>query len=223
MAARTTAPQPIDASPNGFLARRSAGRQTTPQQAHPWRRRLVLGAVGLVLAVAAFWVATAFLPVWWAGSVGRQASGTVSGAIGWGVFYGFVFTFVPLLIISLAFARRWKSMGTRVTFAIVGVLLAIPNLITLGIVVGTGSVSRAAEQTLEVQAPTFVRTVLIAAIVAAFLAAVVWVLSAIRQRAVRELARLRAARDARGETGQNGRTGQNGKTTPASERTRGRT
>lgn len=201
--AATRGPEPatIGNEPQGFLARRSAGRvRATQQQAtRPWRRHLVLGAVGLVLAVVAFLLITSVLPIWWAGVVGRQASGTMSSAIGWGVFYGFVFTFVPLLIASLAFARRWKSVGTRLAFIIAGVLLAGPNLITLGITVGTGSAAHTADRTLDVQAPLFAQTVLIAALGAAVLAAVVWVLSAIRQRAVRELTRLRAERDARGE------------------------
>lgn len=227
-AAKTTAATATGTEPRGFLARRSAGRvRATPQPARSWRRYLVLGAIGLVLAVVAFLLITSLLPVWWAGTVGRQAANTISGAIGWGVFYGFMFTFVPLLIASLAFARRWKSVGTRLAFVIAGVLLAVPNLITLGITVGTGSAAHAAERTLDVQAPFFARTVLISAIGAAFLAAVVWVLSAIRQRAVRELTRLRAERDTRGEIDhaddRAARHASRQESKAARERTRGRT
>ena len=165
----------------------------------PWRRYLILGAVGVVLVVIAVVAVTSLLPRWWAGSVGRQAAGTISGGIGWGIFYGFVFTFLPLLVASLAFVRRWKSVATRLIFIVTGIVLAGPNLITLGIVVGTSEAAHAGERTLYVQAPGFRWATFIAALVALLLAALVWVLSTVRRRAVAELKRLRAEHDAHAE------------------------
>lgn len=167
-----------------------------PHRDIPWRRYLVLGIIVLVLAVVLFIFMTSFLPRWWAQKVGQQTNATFGGGVGWGLFYGFVFTLFPLMVAGLAFVRRWKSVIARVVFIVVGVLLAAPNLITLGIVVGTGSAAHGAERVLDVNAPWFRGSTLIGALVAVVVAALLWVLSIIRHRRVTELKALRAEREA---------------------------
>lgn len=182
----------------------------------PWRRYLITGVTGVVLVVIAVVAMTSLLPRWWAGTVGRQSGGTISGGIGWGIFYGFLFTFVPLLVASLAFVRRWKSAAPRLVFIVIGIALASLNLITLGIVVGTSAAAHAGERTLDVQAPGLRWATFIAALVALLLAALVWVLSMIRRRAVAELERLRAEHDAHAEiTDADARAGHRAVTTGA--------
>lgn len=192
----------------------------------PWWRYLVLSVVLVGAAVVAFVLMTSLLPRWWAGTLGRQAAGTISGGIGWGVFYGFVLTLVPLLVAGMAFVRRWESVRTRLIFIVAGVVLAIPNLTTLGIAVGTGDAAHAAERTLDVQAPGFRQATLIAAVAAALIAVTVWVIGAIRRRALAELKRLRVEHDARGEVAdadeRADRRALRAEAKAAGERTRGR-
>lgn len=134
------------------VERRGGGKR---RRSIPWLRYAILTGIIIVLGVVLLVLMTSFLPRWWAQTVGRQAGGSFSGGIGWGVFYGFIFTLFPLLIAGLAFLRRWKSIVLRVVFLLVGVVLAAPNLITLGVVVGTGGASHAGERIMDVQAPGF--------------------------------------------------------------------
>ena len=71
-----------------------------------------------------------------------------------GVFYGFLFTLLPLLVLAWAVRKRrsWKAWLVLRAAAIV---LALPNLFTLGIVLGRGNAAHAGERTLDVEAPGF--------------------------------------------------------------------
>jgi hypothetical protein len=73
-------------------------------------------------------------------------------------------------------------------------LVASPNLVTLGIVLGPGGGAHAGERTLDVEAPGFRASSLIGAIVAALTVLVVWLLLHSRRRAMEESARLREER-----------------------------
>ena len=92
--------------------------------------------------------------------------GSISAGIGIGLFYGVVFTFIPLFILTFALRRRrsWKARAWLVAAA---VLLALPNLMTLGIVLGSGSAAHAGERTLDVEAPDFRAASLVGAIIGA--------------------------------------------------------
>jgi anti-sigma-K factor RskA len=72
------------------------------------------------------------------------------------------------------------------------VLVAAPNLLTLGIVIGRGGAAHAAERTLDVDAPGFRNSSLAGAILAVLALAAAWYLLFSRQRAKERLARLRA-------------------------------
>jgi hypothetical protein len=125
---------------------------------------LALGAfVVVVLLVIA---ASAFIPRWWAHRVGDQANGSFGSGTVWGLFYGLVFVFVPLLVLRQVFRRRW-TWKTRLWIALAAIVLAAPNLMTLGIVIGNGHAAHAADRTLDVDAPAFKGASLIGAIVAA--------------------------------------------------------
>ncbi len=135
-----------------------------PQQPHsPLKRRLLLWGGALVAIVVAYFVAAAALPRWWSHRIGDQVDGSLSAGIGIGLFYGFVFTFLPILILTFAIRRRrsWRARGWIAGAALV---LALPNLLTLGIVIGNSSAAHAGERTLDVDAPNFRASSLIGAI-----------------------------------------------------------
>src|SRR6478736_9379781 len=161
-----------------------------PEERGP-RPLTVLVAFGI--AVLVFFAASAFLPRWWSHRVGNQADGSFTNGIGLGLFYGFTFTLVALvvLLLGLRWIRGWKG---RVILLGAALLVASPNLVTLGIVLGPGGGAHAGERTLDVEAPGFRASSLIGAIVAALTVLVVWLLLHSRRRAMEESARLREER-----------------------------
>ena len=99
--------------------------------------RPVTVLVALGVAVLVLFAASAFLPRWWSHRIGNQADGSFTNGIGLGLFYGFAFTLVALvvLVVGLRRIRGWKG---RLILLGVALLIASPNLITLGIVLGPG-------------------------------------------------------------------------------------
>lgn len=152
-------------------------------------RRFVFVAACVLLVVAVVAIGSAFLPRWWAQKIGDQVDGSMARGIVFGLFYGFVFTILPLGLLRWLFRRRrsWTTIGWGLAGAIV---LATPNLITLAIVVGTGNAAHAGERTLDVRAPGFRYSTLVAAVGAAvFLLAIEYLLLA-RRRTGRRADRL---------------------------------
>jgi hypothetical protein len=148
----------------------------------PLKRRVLIWGGVLVGIVIAWFIAAAALPRWWSHRIGDQVDGSLSAGIGIGLFYGFVFTFLPLMVLTFALRRRrsWKARGW---IAAAAVALALPNLLTLGIVIGNSSAAHAGERTLDVEAPNFRASVLIGAIVGALAVAGVRYLMISRARA----------------------------------------
>src|SRR4051812_14589854 len=124
------------------------------QTAADWKRRGVITVVAIVLLVIGYIVATSFLPRWWAQTVGGMADHTFHLGIAWGLFFGFVATFLPLLVARLTLTRAMQ-WGTRAWILLAALLLAAPNLMTLGIVVGSGNGAHAGERTMDTAAPGF--------------------------------------------------------------------
>lgn len=166
---------------------RAAPAESTPARAPSrWRRNLVLLVGVLVAAILAYFIGGAVLPRWWSHRIGDQVDGSQIAGTGVGLFYGFVFTLAPLLVLWLA-VRRKRSWRFRGWVAAVALLLAAPNLLTLGIVVGDGNAAHAGERTLDVEAPNFRAATLAGAIVAllAFVA-LRWLLTSRRRTRARE-------------------------------------
>ena len=130
-----------------------------------WLRRGVLGILVLAVLIVLAFLGAAFLPRWWAHRVAHQVNGGMTTGIILGLFYGFVFTIVPLFVALRAFRRR-RSWKVAATLAVLVILLAGPNLLTLGIVIGSGHAAHAGERTLDVDAPGFRGASLAGAIVA---------------------------------------------------------
>jgi MFS family permease len=127
----------------------------TPRAGEPsWSRRLIVAAVVVGAVVLAALIASATIPRWWAQQIGGQVDGSIVAGTLVGLFYGFVFTALPLLVLALVFRwrRTWRALVVALAFAL---LLAIPNLLTLGIVLGRGNAAHAGDRTLDVEAPAF--------------------------------------------------------------------
>ena len=147
-----------------------------------WRHRLFVWGGVTVAIVLALLIGAAFIPRWWAHRVGDQANESFAGGIMLGLFYGFIFTVLPLLLIVWGIRRR--RSGKMWLWILVGAgLLALPNLFTLGIVLGPGSGAHAGDRTLDVEAPGFRGATLAGALLAVGAIAFVWYLLSSRRRA----------------------------------------
>ena len=164
---------------------------TAPRpQGRSWKRWLTYTSIVVAVLIVGGWIGAAFVPRWWSQRVADQVEGSIWSGSSLGVFYGFVFTFLPLLVIAWAVRKRrsWKAWFALATLAIV---LALPNLFTLGIVLGSGNAAHAGERTLDVEAPGFRSATAVGAILAVLAFGVLWWLLRSRRSARRELERMR--------------------------------
>lgn len=136
-----------------------------------WVRRAVVGLLVIVAAVIIYKIAASFLPRWWAQRVGNQTGGGMGKGTMWGFFYGFVFTFIPVLLIFQA-RRKLFSWKAKIGIIVVALVLAAPNWLTLGVVVGTNKAAHAGERIMDVEAPGFRAATLIGVVVGGLLAIV---------------------------------------------------
>lgn len=192
-------PRSAPAKPSKKARSAQAGSTTgrTPEQLER-RQTIIRWAVfvggGALLTVLLYVILSSFLPRWWAGLVGRQAGGRVSGGIVLGLLYGFVFTFFPLILLAQARHRAF-SWRAKTIIVLAAAALTAPNLITLAISVGTGPAAHAGERTLDVTAPGFRQATLWGVILGALTAVVVVGCSILWERRGRELKLLRARVD----------------------------
>ena len=129
--------------------------------------------------IALLVLGSAFLPRWWAHRVADQTDGSMSQGIGVGLFYGFAFTLLPLALLWWG-GRRASRWRTRFILFGIALVLALPNLLTLGIVIGRGNAAHAGDRTLDVEAPGFRGAVLVGAATA--VVALVALISLFRSR-----------------------------------------
>lgn len=147
-----------------------------------WLRRLLVAVSLLAVLLVAGAVASATVPRWWAHRVGDQVNESITSGVLIGLFYGFVFTLLPIALLGvvLRWRRTWATVGIALVSA---VILALPNLMTLGIAVGRGNAAHAGQRILDVQAPAFRGASLVGAVIAVAFAAFVMYLSLSRKRA----------------------------------------
>jgi MFS family permease len=156
-----------------------------------WAKRALVIIVAVIALIGLGLLGAAFLPRWWSHRVADQANGSFTGGILLGIFYGFVFTVLPLAMLRFTFHKRrtWKTWGWMFGVA---VLLATPNLLTLGIVLGSGHGAHAGDRTLDVDAPGF-RGASLGGAIAAVVAFLLWeYLRYTRRHARDEVRRLKA-------------------------------
>ena len=119
-----------------------------------WAKRALVVLLVVGFLILAGFLGAAFIPRWWAHRIGDQVNDSIATGIIIGLFYGFVFTAAPLLVLFWTFARR-RELKWWVTGFVIAIVLALPNLFTLGIVLGGGNAAHAGERTLDVEAPGF--------------------------------------------------------------------
>jgi hypothetical protein len=164
--------------------------ERAPRPGTPFARRVLLFAGVIAAIVVAYFIARTTIPRWWAQRVADQVDGSIAAGTGLGLFYGFVFTFLPLLVLSFAL-RRGRPWKVRAWLAGIAVVLALPNLMTLGIVLGNGSAAHAGERILDVEAPNFRAFTLVGAIAGVVAVVGLRYLMASRQRAKGRASELR--------------------------------
>ncbi|MBF6455301.1 permease [Nocardia cyriacigeorgica] len=136
-----------------------------------WRTRIIAGAVLVVVLIVAYLILAAFIPRWWAQRVGEMVNGSFSKGIGWGLVYGGLCTAIPLLLLLVA-ALVWRRRGGKVIAGgavVLALVFAIPNLMTLTVVLGGNNAAHAGERIMDVDAPAFRGASLTGAIIAALI------------------------------------------------------
>ena len=147
-----------------------------------WGRRLLTGGAIAVVIVGAVLIASAAVPRWWAQRIGDRVDGSITQGVFVGLFNGFVFTFLALVVFIFVM-RRGRTVKVVALGLAAALVLASPNLMTLGIVLGVGSGAHAGDRILDVEAPAFRGATLAGAIVAGLLASYIWYLLAARDSA----------------------------------------
>jgi uncharacterized membrane protein (DUF485 family) len=159
-----------------------------------WVTRIVLAIVVVGVVYVVYLMSAAFFPRWWAQRVADQVDGSVTRGTTWGLFYGFVFSAVPLLLLSQV-RRRFFSWTWRGIVALVAIVLAAPNWLTLSVVAGDSRAAHAGERIMDVDAPGFRAATLIGVVVGAALVLVLTAASIRLKRRKDEVARLKGERD----------------------------
>ncbi len=155
------------------------------------KRRLIIGAILAAAAVAGWFFGTAVIPRWWAQRVGE----VVNGRLTFGGFFGAAVgaTFVILPLLALRAGWKWRAGWQRwIKFVVLALVLASPNLATLGIVYGSGSAAHAGERTLDVDGPGFRGGSLIGAVLGTVLVLGISLLFRSRRRNKEKVAGLKA-------------------------------
>ncbi|RVW06452.1 hypothetical protein [Rhodococcus spongiicola] len=136
-----------------------AANMSSAEKAHrpAWVKKAIWALAILAALIVAYFVLAAFLPRWWSHQVGSLSSGSFSTGVLLGLLFGVVCTALSLLLFYFAWrSRRRKHARFWVTAGLIlGVVVALPNLLTLTVVLGGSSAAHAGERTLDVDAPGF--------------------------------------------------------------------
>jgi len=159
-------------------------------------RRVLFVVIGVAVLVIAYLIGGAVLPRWWAQRIGNVIDGRLVFGNLLGFSIGLVFTMLPLFVVGAGwrFKKSWKRAAL---FLVAALIAAAPNLLTLGIVIGSGNAAHAGERILDVEGPGFRGGSLVGAIVGAVLAAgLLWLMGS-RRRNKRKAEELKIELDAR--------------------------
>lgn len=174
----------------------NAHGQETPAKKTNWAARIIFSAVALLVLVIAYFALAAVLPVWWANVIRNQVQGNLGAGILVGMFYGFVFTFVPLLV---AWQATHKAVGWpwKIVLLLVAVALASPNLLTAGIMFGSSQAAHNGQRILGTEAtwfPLWTQISAIAAVVIFAAGVVLWKIWRQRGKKMKALKKAEAER-----------------------------
>jgi hypothetical protein len=178
----------------------SGGPASAPSGARwkpDWRdvgKRLLGVAVVIVIVWLVYLFLDAFLPRWWAQVIGNAVDGSFAAGAWWGLMIGGVFTLAPVLLLAQAVLTR-RSWQVRSGFLALAVLLAVPNLLTLGIVLGTSAAAHAGERILDVDGPAFRGGTAWGAVIGGVVALTMVTMSVLYRRRGARLKELRSQQD----------------------------
>lgn len=159
-------------------------------------QKATMALIGAVALVGGWLMGAAIIPRWWSQRVGDVTDGRLT--VGWlfGMMLGFVFTLIPLIAVYVGWRMRRGWRRALITL-VVAAVLAAPNLMTLGIVWGSGNAAHAGERTLDTEAPGFRGGTLVGAVLGAGGAAGIGYLAVSRRRTKRKAVRLEAELETR--------------------------
>lgn len=125
-----------------------------PREEGHFLRRVVVAVVIVVVLVLGFFIGSAVIPRWWAQRISNVIDGRIVFGSFLGIVFGFLFTFLPLVLLRLGLRFR-KGRRRALALVAAAAALAAPNLATLGIVLGSGDAAHAGERILDVDGPGF--------------------------------------------------------------------
>lgn len=170
--------------------------QVPARKKRNWGVKIILILVALLVAVAAYFILGAILPRWWSDVVAGQIRRDLGASVLVGMFYGFVFTFIPLVVAWQA-THKAVSWPWKIVILLAAVAIATPNLLTAGIVFGSTESAHAGQRTLSVDAGFFTTWTAISAVAAAVIFVVVTVLWALWRRRGKQMRVLKQAESER--------------------------
>lgn len=150
-----------------------------------WARRVVGAIAVLAVLVIIYFSLAAIVPRWWAERLGRVIDGSMTTGVGLGLAIGIVCTAIPILLLVFAARHVRSRAGLAIGAAVLAIIAALPNLLTLTIVLGSGNAAHAGERILDVAGPMFRGASAVGAVVGALLAIalVIWNLGRGRRKA----------------------------------------
>jgi hypothetical protein len=128
--------------------------QETARKTVNWPARIILAVVAFLVLLIAYFALAAVLPVWWANVIRHQVQGNLGAGIMVGMFYGFVFTFVPLLVAWQA-TRKAIKWPWKIGLVLLAVVLATPNLLTAAILISNSTAAHNGQRILGTEATWF--------------------------------------------------------------------
>lgn len=150
-------------------AKTKAGKAATRagEAAKKWLRRAIVAAVLILVLIGAYFALAAYLPRKWAdtlvGWVGTDG-GTLKGTV-FGLGIGFLCAGLPLLILWFAAKRAASHPKVATILGLIAVVVAVPNLMTLAVAIGTGSGANYARTKLDQNAAGFRWSTLIGVVI----------------------------------------------------------
>lgn len=166
--------------------------QVPAQKKSNWGVKIILILVALLVAVAAYFILGAILPRWWSDVIAGQIQRDLGASVLVGMFYGFVFTFIPLLVAWQA-TRKAVTWPWKIVILLVAVAIATPNLLTAGIVFGSTESAHAGQRTLSVDAGFFTTWTAASAIAAVVVFIALTILWAVWRRRGKQMKALKNA------------------------------
>ena len=176
-----------------MMGRMSEQAQATVRKKANWPGRIILAAAALLILMIAYFALAAVLPVWWANVIRNQVQGNLGAGILAGMFYGFVFTFVPLLVAWQA-TRKAVTWPWKIGLVLLAVAISTPNLLTAAVMISNSTAAHNGQRILGTEATWFPLWTQISAVaaVAVFVAGtILW--NAWRQRGTKIKAFKKAA------------------------------